>query len=374
MIFIIQRLYIKEFLSVLALVAIGLSLIFGLVGLIEKIDNFLPYNPSPSLLMQYFIFSIPRYLHYLLPMAILLSSLFVFSMAVKRKEILAIKASAGKMKKILFPFMIIGLLLIFFGFVLGEIIVPLSAKKSKHITNTIIKKKKEVVFKEGALYIKGKDGSIVRVGLYVQEHNIFKDVSIYKIDESGIVEKIEADSALWKEGQWWLNNVRAYDFRKGIARHSEEMTYDGITSLEVFKTETAKIEEMTIGELIRYNRRLKEAGFKNERLLVDINSRLSFSFINLFMLLLGIALSLTHDFSEHKLFRLLSIEKVKEGIIGGGIIAAGLGLFISLIYWFGYSFFLSLGYAGTMSPIIAPWIIPIIFGCVSVYLYNQIPE
>jgi lipopolysaccharide export system permease protein len=374
MIFIIQRLYIKEFLKVFAIISIGLSSIFGLVGLIDKIDNFLPYNPPPSFFIKYWIFSIPKYLTYLLPMATLLSILFVFSMAVKRKEIVAIKASAGKMKSILSPFVIIGVVLVFLGFFIGEIIVPLSAKKNTYITNIITKKKKESAFKDGVLFMKGRDGSIIRIGLYVQNENMSKDVSIYKIDREGLVEKIDAERATWQDNLWRLKGIRIYDFKRGIIRNIDEMTYDGISSLEVFQAETYKIEEMTIVELIRYNKRLKEAGFRNTKLLVDINSRLSYSFINLFMLLLGIALSLTHDFSEQKLLKIISIKKIKEGTFGGGIIAAGLGLLISLIYWFGYSFFLSLGYAEVVPPIIAPWIIPIIFGCVSFYLYSQIPE
>jgi lipopolysaccharide export LptBFGC system permease protein LptF len=35
---------------------------------------------------------------------------------------------------------------------------------------------------------------------------------------------------------------------------------------------------------------------------------------------------------------------------------------------------LSLGYTGTIPPIIAPWIVPIVFAGVSVYLYSQVPE
>jgi lipopolysaccharide export LptBFGC system permease protein LptF len=35
---------------------------------------------------------------------------------------------------------------------------------------------------------------------------------------------------------------------------------------------------------------------------------------------------------------------------------------------------LSLGYAGVAPPIIAAWLIPVIFGIVSVQLFRRIPE
>jgi hypothetical protein len=92
------------------------------------------------------------------------------------------------------------------------------------------------------------------------------------------------------------------------------------------------------------------------------------------MLLLGISLSIGGDFAEQRLLQVMSSQKIKEGKVGSGVIAAGLGLLISLVYWFGYSLFLSLGYTGTIPPIIAPWIVPILFAGVSVYLYSQVPE
>lgn len=371
---IIQRIYIKELLKVLGIVGFGLSFIFALIGLIDKVDNFMPYNPPFSLLVQYLLFSIPRYLQYLLPMAILLSSLFVFSMAQKRGEIIAIKASAGKLKRLLLPFVIIGVTLVLLGFIISEILVPFSSKKNVSITDRIINKKRETVFKEGVLYLKGIDGSIIRIGMYVPASEVSKNISIYKLSDDGLMERIDAENALWQGNLWRLTGVTVYDFKKGIVRRTSEMYYNGIPSLEVFRSEAWKIEEMSTVELIRYNRRLKEAGFKNTKILVDINARLSYSMINLFMLLLGIAFSLTHNLSDQRLFKILPAQKIKSSAIGGGIVTAGVGLLISLVYWFGYSFFLSLGYAGAIPPLIAPWIVPVTFGAISFYIYSQIPE
>ena len=81
---------------------------------------------------------------------------------------------------------------------------------------------------------------------------------------------------------------------------------------------------MGIGELSRYTKRLKKAGFKNTKLIVDLNSKVSFPLINLFMVLFGIALSMRSK-------------------VGGGLFVAGLGLLISALYWVTYTFLLSLG-------------------------------
>ena len=47
---------------------------------------------------------------------------------------------------------------------------------------------------------------------------------------------------------------------------------------------------MGIRELFRYTKKLEEAGFKNLKLIVDLNSKISYPFIDFFMVLLGISL------------------------------------------------------------------------------------
>lgn len=371
---IIQRLYIKEFLKVLIILGLGISGVFSIIGLIDKIDDFMPYKPSFGLLMQYTALSIPRYTHYLLPMAILLSSLFIFSQAIKRMEIVAIKAAAGKMKNLLMPFVVLGVILTLFAFALGEIIVPTTSKRLHYIKNKISKKQRGLTFKEGTLYMRGKDGSVVRISLYLPDKNISKGISIFKFDGEGLRERIDAETGEWENNAWKLKDVTLYDIVKGQITTIKEIIYPAIESPKIFQEDMWKVEEMTMMELTKYLRRLNEAGFKNIKLTVDIGSRLSYPLINLFMLLLGISLSMGGDFAEQRLLKLVSSPKMKEGAFGSSIIAAGLGLLISLIYWFGYSLCLSLGYTGTIPPIVAPWIVPIIFAGVSVYLYSQIPE
>jgi lipopolysaccharide export system permease protein len=112
---------------------------------------------------------------------------------------------------------------------------------------------------------------------------------------------------------------------------------------------------MGIAELYQYNERLKSAGFRNIKLSVDLYSKISFPLVSLFMMLLGISLSLRLS-------------------LGGGLFSAGLGLFISLIYWLGYTFALSMGYAGVIPALLAAWAMPALFGALSTYFFIQIPE
>ncbi|MBS4062603.1 MAG: LptF/LptG family permease [Bacteroidetes bacterium] len=369
---IIQKLYIKDFFRVFLILGLGISMVFSILGLIDKFDDFTSENLSIVMLFKYTLYNIPKYLNYVMPMAILLSGLFIFSQAMKRREIVAIKTAGGKMNRILAPFLVLGVLLSLFGFFLSEIVIPILSKEVQSIKNQLAKKESRIAFREGTIFMKGKDNSVVRIALYLEDKDVFYGVSIFKYDENGLKEKVDAETAEWDGNSWRLKNVTIFSLPEGKVVSTPEIVSEHMESPKILKKEMQKSEEMTITELIEYQKRLNDAGFKNIKLSVDISSRFSYPLINFFMVVLGLSLSTGAD--NRLLQKILHEKAGGKHMSGSGVVAVGLGLLISLLYWFGHSFFLSLGYAGTISSLVAAWIMPAVFAACSVYLYRQIPE
>ncbi|MBM4136063.1 MAG: YjgP/YjgQ family permease [Nitrospira sp.] len=369
---ILQRHYLKEFFTLLGIIGPGLALIFSMLDLIDKIDDFMPGKPSIFQLILYALFNLPKYLLYLMPMAILIDSLLIFGNASRNKEIVAIKATGGKLKNLFSPFLVCGILFSVMAFLIGEIVVPDLSRAAHELKITLSKKEKKPIFQEGTLWLRGSDGSPVRIELYIPEKKLARGVSIF-ISSDGILNKrIEAEEAVWEEiqdsrfnpesssgqsakGVWKLKKVIVYEIESGKASNVSEIDYPYLESPDFFNEGVKKPEEMGIGELYKYTKRLNDAGFRNTKLIVDLNSRTSYPLTNFFMILLGIALSLRSQF-------------------GGGLFAAGLGLLISLIYWLGHTLMLSMGYAGIIPPLVSAWIMPFVFGVVAMYLFIKIPE
>jgi lipopolysaccharide export system permease protein len=364
---ILQRHYLKEFLKLLFLIGTGLALLFSILDLIEKIDDFMPNRPSLENLLLYAFFNFPKYLLYLVPAAVLICSLFIFSQASRNREFVVIKSAGGRLKSLFYPFIISGILVSIFAFIVGEIVVPDFSRRSTELKNTLTKKDKKIIFKEGSLWLRAADGSPVRIELYIPEKRLAKGVSIFVFEKDLLRERIAAEEAKWEEvpgdplrrkgskGIWKLKNVIVYDIESGKIDRISEKVFLYLESPDFFSKEIKTPAEMGIGELYRYTEKLKKSGFRNTKLIVDLHSKISYPLINLFMILLGISLSMNSK-------------------IGGGLFAAGLGLLISTVYWFTYTLMLSMGYAGVVSPIIAAWIVPIIFGIAAIYLFRKIPE
>jgi lipopolysaccharide export system permease protein len=358
--FILQRHYLKEFLKLFSLLGIGLALIFSILELIENIDEFIPNKPSLENLSYYVFLNFPKYLIYLLPAAMLICSLFIFSQAARNKEIIALKATGGRLKALFYPFIITGIMVSIFAFIVEDIVVPDFTRRSNELKRVLMNKGKKITFQEGTLWLIAKDGSLVRVDLYVPEKKLAKGISIFVIHDDLLSTRIEAEEAEWSKnygdkGMWKLKNVIIYDIEHGKTENKLYKEYPALESPDFFNEGVKKPEEMGAIELYRYIDRVKRSGFKDNKLIVDFNSKLSYPLINLFMILLGVALS-------------------TRGKIGGGLVVAGLGVLISAIYWFIYTLMLSMGFAGVLPPIIAAWLVPVVFGMISVHLFRNIPE
>jgi lipopolysaccharide export system permease protein len=356
----LRRYYIKEFFKVLGVVVFGISLIFSLLDLVDKIDDFMAGRPSIFKLLEYALLNLPKYLYYLLPMSLLICSLFIFTLASRHKELVIIRATGGRLKRLFYPFVVLGIMFSLGAFFIGEFVVPDFAERSLEIRSEMMNKADKLTFKEGTLWLRGADGSFIRIELYIPDKKIAQGVSIFLTGDVSLKERIEAQDAEWvrdkgSKGTWLLRNVVVYDIEKGEVRKAAEMVYPYLEAPGFFSKRIKNVEEMGIGELYRYTKRLEAAGFRDTKLTVDLNSKVSYPFANFVMMLLGMSLS------------------VMTGL-GGGLFAAGLGILISIVYWLMYTLMLSMGYARIIPPVVATWIIPVVAGIIAFYMFRKIPE
>ena len=356
----LRRYYMKEFAKLLGIIAFGLALIFSLLDLIDKIDNFAPGRMSILDFIHYVVLNLPKYLYYLLPMSLLICSLFVFSQASRNRELIVMKAAGARMKGLFSQFILLGVIFSLAAFLLGEFVVPDFAERTLDFRKKFMKGDEKVSFKEGTLWLRSADGALVRIELFIPEDGIAKGMSIFVIDENSFRKRIEAEEASWVRGAgtkgiWKLKRAIVYNIAQGTIASLPEMDYPYLESPDLFNRSIKNPEEMGIRELYAYAKRLQRAGFSDTKLIVDLNSKISYPLTNLFLIVLGISFSVM-------------------GRVGGGFFAAGIGFFISFLYWLAYTFMLSMGYARILSPIVAAWTVPILFGAVAAYLFHKIPE
>ena len=352
----LHRLYIKEFLLLLVIVVIGLTVVTSMYESMDKLGDFKPFDPAASQLFMYWAYTLPRYILYLLPMGILVSGMFVVGHASRSRELVAYMAAGGRIKRLLSPFVALGVLLSFFAFFMSEVVVPASSAKLAEVEESIVSTGKTRSKKiKGVTWLRAEAGSIVRVRLYVPDKGFFKDFTVFSTDESRLTRIITASRAMYKpeEGGWLLHDVKDYYPATGEMRFPETMKWSqGSSSMYFGKVK--KPYEMTLFELRDYARRLRETGFENVRLNVEMHSKLSYPLINLIVMVLGVSFAAKRNL--------------------GGLFAATFSLLFTLAYWFGYTIMLTMGFAGILPPLLAVWSMPVAFGLISAWFFHHVPE
>ncbi|MCX7725190.1 MAG: LptF/LptG family permease [Thermodesulfovibrio sp.] len=365
---IVCRTYIKDFLKIFLILLLSMSLLLSIVGLVEKIDDFMPYNPSIIFFVEFILYSLPRYIFYLIPFITLVTSLFVFSMGVRSREFLILSVSGGKLREILKPFLVLGVIISILGFIFGEFIQPEFIKKLNIMIEELTQKGKVYVKKD--LFVRDKDGTVIKIGSFFQEQKRAEEVKIFVIKNDILVKRIDAQQVEIGQKDWILKKCTVYDFSTGKVEKYDLMSYPVSIKISIaaFK-DIKKIEEFGISELIQKRKELKKAGLSNPKIDTDISSRLSYNFVTFFMMVLGISLPL----GAHERFIFL-FSRAKTGAISGGIITFGIGLVITIFYWLLYSLFMFMGYSKILPSFVSPWITPLIFGFVSIKLYYSIKQ
>jgi lipopolysaccharide export system permease protein len=354
---IISGYFLKEFCKFFSICFFGMVAILVVAEFFDKADEFYEQRVPVLLILQYLLLQAPKSFIFAAPIASLLSILFTIGMASKWKETVAIRAAGGSIKRLFSTFLLIGILISMVVLFLNETLVPLAASKASWIRYTkILKKPSKITYREGVLWAKGLDGSLIRIRDFVEDEKKILKVSIFNLSPFfQMTKRTEADEGEWINGIWKLKNVTVFDFDSAETKNYGEYEFDALEEPKIFIEEMKKPAEMNFMELYTYYKRLEKAGFKNNRYVVELYGKLAHPVVNFIMIIFGIALALNTRF-------------------GGGIRAAGLGLIVIVSYWMILLVSISLGNTGTIPPAFAPWIGPAIFCTAGSFMFLKIKE
>ncbi len=354
---VLRRYFIKEFFKYFTILIVSFSAIAVVVEFFDKASEFYSNRATLGLTAKYLLLQIPRVMLYALPFASLFSILITIGIASKWKEIIIIKASGSSTKKLFSCFLILGIVISLLALILGETVVPAATRRATLLRKVeILKQPLRIIQGKESLWIKGLDGSLIRIQGFVEDRNRILNTSIFNFNEFfGLEKRTEADEAEWINGAWNLKNVTVFDFKNNTTNKYKNMMSTALEEPKIFMEDIKKPKEMNFMELYTYYSRLEKAGFKNLKYSVRLYEKLAYPSINFVMILFGLALALNTKW-------------------GGGIRAAGLGVIVSVLYWLLYSVSISFGNTGILQPWLAPWISPLVFCSVGTFLYMQIKE
>ena len=357
---ILDRYIGRTWLRLLTLCLSGFVSIYLVIDLIEKIPRFLRAGGAAGDILEYFVWKIPEMVGRTATFSILMATLLTLGVLSRDSEIIAMRSCGVGLLKISLPMLFLGFVASVLLLINAELILPHSYARTELIDRVKIKKKGEqVTFKRNNIWFRSRS-MILQARLFEPKTRTLSGVVVWGIDEGmNPVSRIDAETAVYRDGRWVLTAVTSRDFRTpaGYAPQSKPtMPLDLSLKIEDLQVLDSDADNMSIRTLHDYAENLRLGGYKAYRYLTLMHTKIATPFAALIMVLLGIPFALRSSRS------------------GGIAMGIGASIGIGFAYFVVNAVLLSYGRSGVLPPVVAAWGANILFMMSGVWLSMSVKK
>jgi lipopolysaccharide export system permease protein len=332
------------------LAALSASLIFmiGLFLITTYLDNlkYFTHQKVPAVMvMKYIIHSIPEIIIYMLPIASLFSTSYIFGSMNSTNEIIAVYNGKVGFARLISPLIIAGIIISVFSFFFFEFISAESSHKAFEIHKNIKKltgKSLGYMYSNSKTFFKTDENTIYYFDFYDFENRAMAGPSVFQFDKNrNLIFLLNAKIGIFnaKENTWNFSNVNIdrFDDKTGYTKEMLPSFSMKLTeSPDNFSKTPVTLMQMRLKEARNFIEAKRNSGGDYKKYLVEFQQRFSFPVAVVIMILIG---SVAGIYFRKAVFVL--------------------SLFLSIIISFGYygiiAMGLALGKSGKLDPITAAW-------------------
>lgn len=349
----------RVYLRIASLAFVGLLGIFYISTFIDLADELFKGQASGRMLLEYFWFATPQFAYFVLPIAVLVSSLVTVGMLTKTSELTVMKACGISLYRAAAPIFLLSLLWSGLLFGVGESVLAHANRRAETLNKEIrsgvpqttnIMQRRWALSESGAIY-----------------HQLSFDP---EIDEMGSLSVYDLEGRPWKlanrtfaqhakfdaeVGSWEGHDVWVRSLDDGGAEGDQALSTSQTKLLpfleppDFFENAPPDAELMNTRELQTYVDELRDSGFDVIQLVVELHRKVSFPFVTLVLTLIAVPFSVTMG-------------------PRGALYGVGVGISLACSYWIVMSVFGAFGSAGLLTPLLAAWAPNLLFGASATYL------
>ena len=358
---VLHRYVIREYLKIFSLSLMSLILIYVVVLFFQKVDLFVKYKAPFYLIFQYLLYKVPEVIfQWTLPYSVLLATLLTLGTLSRHSEITAMKAGGISLYRIIFPLFVIALFISLCSFLGNEYLVPHTNEKTRYLLSVQVRKETPSSFFKNYKIWYRSDHHIFNIRLLDPKNKSLKGFTLYEFDDQfRCIQRIDAKEVKWINGIWKLHEGTVRDFGQGGSIETtpfKDLDLPLPETWESFQNIERKSQEMSYAELRTYVQKIQSAGYDSTRYLVDLYSKLSYPFLNLIMILIGVPFAL------------------KTGRSGGVALSIGISVMIGFAYGVTFYVFLSFGKSAVLPPLISVWTPIVLFSLAGTFTLMSVRQ
>ena len=270
------------------------GIMIGLIGILSFFDFIQEMNDlgkgTYSLLsiFSYVVFSIPGHVYEIVPIAVLIGSMYAIGQLSENSELTVIRSSGYSIKHIALTLSFTGLFFTLFTFAVGDLVTPFTEKKAQEIKITA---KESIVTQEfrSGLWIKDSN-SFINVE-HVLPDTSLSNIHIYEFDNNFHLRTItNAKKGNFKESEWKLEDVDQTIFNQDkISTNSlKSANWKSLIKPEMMNVLLISPEKMSSMGLIHFIKYLKNNRQKVTRYEIALWEKLIYPLASIAMVLFAI--------------------------------------------------------------------------------------
>lgn len=293
----LTRYLAREIYGATAMVLVAFLALFAFFDFVNELDSVGKDGYQLHHAMIYVAMILPGRVYELLPVAVLIGSLYALTTLARHSEITVMRASGMSTWKMLRVLGLIGSVFVVLTFVFGEYIAPPAESAAQQWRLTATSSTVSQQLRSG-LWV--KDGRLVVNVRTMQPDRTMEKVRVYTFDDNdALVSLSEAARGDYVRGDgvWRLTDVVRTNFlaeRTEVERLPEFVWRSDLTP-EVLSVLMVVPERMSVGNLWAYVNHLRDNQQSADRYEIALWKKLIYPFAALVMIALALPFAFTHD-------------------------------------------------------------------------------
>jgi lipopolysaccharide export system permease protein len=272
---------------------LGLFMFFDFINELEDVGTASYQLPQA---IVYVLLILPGRAYELLPVAVLIGSLYALTTLARHSEITVMRASGLSTGRMLRALGLIGAAFVVLTFLLGEYVAPPAESAAQQWKLTATQSSVSQQLRSG-LWV--KEGDLVINVRTLHPDRSLEGARVYAFDRDyALLSIAEAGRGVYDgNGRWRLLEVSRTHFRgeRTEVERLDELEWRSELTPDVLSVLMVGPEQMSVDNLWAYSRHLRENQQNADRYEIALWKKLTYPFAALVMLALALPFSFTHD-------------------------------------------------------------------------------
>lgn len=199
----IDRYLMTRFIYSLVWSLLAFWAIFLIVDLVEHLDKFIDKGAPAKYVAMYYVYYSPYILILVIPIAVLLATLFSVGFLSRRNELLAMRAAGVSLFRIAMPLLFLGLVVAAVVMVAGETVYPRMERRRAELTEQFLSggaRPSQVILQN--LFAPGMEGRVFYFKSFNAPQRAGTGVTVQTFREGRMTELLEMRNLRYEDSTW----------------------------------------------------------------------------------------------------------------------------------------------------------------------------